>query len=74
MSVDKLLLVDAELAVWDAIRHVLGPRLELTEIGDETEWLRAEFLYSRAAPIYGGSQEIQRTLVGQRVLGLPREK
>ena len=74
VSVDKLLLVDAELAVWDAIRHVLGPRLELTEIGDETEWLRAEFLYSRAAPIYGGSQEIQRTLVGQRVLGLPREK
>jgi alkylation response protein AidB-like acyl-CoA dehydrogenase len=69
VSIDKLLLVDAELATWDAIRHLLGPRLELDP---ELDWLRAEFLFSRAAPIYGGSQEIQRTLVAQRVLGMPR--
>ena len=74
VSIDKLLLVEAELSVWDAIRQVLGPRLDLTEVGDDTDWVRGEFLYSRAAPIYGGSQEIQRTLVAQRVLGLPREK
>jgi alkylation response protein AidB-like acyl-CoA dehydrogenase len=74
VSVDKLLLVEAELSVWDAIRHVLGPRLDLTEAGDDVDWVRGEFLFSRAAPIYGGSQEIQRTLVAQRVLGLPREK
>jgi alkylation response protein AidB-like acyl-CoA dehydrogenase len=69
VSIDKLLLVDAELATWDAIRHLLGPRLELDP---DLDWLRAEFLFSRAAPIYGGSQEIQRTLVAQRVLGMPR--
>jgi alkylation response protein AidB-like acyl-CoA dehydrogenase len=72
-SVDKLLLVDAELAVWDAARHQLQPVLETDDRADVGDWWRAEFLYSRAAPIYGGSQEIQRTLVAQRVLGLPRE-
>jgi alkylation response protein AidB-like acyl-CoA dehydrogenase len=70
VSVDKLLLVDAELAVWDSIRHAMGPDFDLD---DDLGWLRSEFLYSRAAPIYGGSQEIQRTLVAQRVLGMPRE-
>lgn len=70
VSVDKLLLIDAETAVWDAIRHHLGPRFDLDA---SLEWLRTEFLFSRAAPIYGGSQEIQRTLVAQRVLGMGKE-
>jgi hypothetical protein len=70
VSIDKLLLVDAELATWDAIRHHIGPDFDLQQ---ELDWLRTEFYFSRAAPIYGGSQEIQRTLVAQRVLGMPRE-
>lgn len=70
VSIDKLLLVDAELATWDAIRHHAAPGLELD---DALHWLRSEYLFSRAAPIYGGSQEIQRSLVAQRVLGMPRE-
>ncbi len=70
VSVDKLLLIDAELATWDAIRAYLGPRFE---VDDTLQWLRHEYLFSRAAPIYGGSQEIQRTLVAQRVLGMPRD-
>ncbi len=70
VSIDKLLIVDAELATWDAIRHHLGAAFELD---DALHWLRGEFFFSRAAPIYGGSQEIQRTLVAQRVLGMPRE-
>jgi alkylation response protein AidB-like acyl-CoA dehydrogenase len=70
VSIDKLLLVDAELAVWNAIRQHLGAAFDFD---DELGWMRSEYLYSRAAPIYGGSQEIQRSLVAQRVLGMPRE-
>lgn len=70
VSIDKLLLIDAETATWNAIREHVGPRFETDP---DLHWLYSEFMFSRAAPIYGGSLEIQRTLVAQRVLGMPRD-
>ena len=37
------------------------------------EW-RAEYLYSRAATIYGGTAEIQRNVIARRLLDLGAER
>ncbi|RBM21968.1 acyl-CoA dehydrogenase [Prauserella sp. PE36] len=67
-SVDKVLLATAEQRLFDTARDLLPGVLEL----DESPW-RSEFLYSRAATIYGGTAEIQRNIIARRLLGLGRE-
>jgi alkylation response protein AidB-like acyl-CoA dehydrogenase len=58
-----------ELAV-----DVLGPDAGLTE-GDPYELNDAQklFLFTRSDTIYGGSNQVQRNIIGERALGLPPE-
>jgi alkylation response protein AidB-like acyl-CoA dehydrogenase len=53
---------------------VLGQGAEVAE-GEAYEWsmLPNLFLYSRADTIYGGTNQIQRNLIAERGLGMPRE-
>jgi alkylation response protein AidB-like acyl-CoA dehydrogenase len=53
---------------------VLGPKGEIAA-GAPYEWepLPQLFLGSRADTIYGGTNQIQRNLIAERALGLPRE-
>ena len=53
---------------------VLGPDAELVESGPyELNRLQSLFLFTRADTIYGGTNQIQRNLIAERALGMPRE-
>lgn len=67
-SIDKVLLAGAEQRLYDAARDLLPGSIEL----DETPW-RTEYLYSRAATIYGGTAEVQRNIIARRLLDLGKE-
>lgn len=67
-SVDKVLLASAEQQLFDTARDLLPGVVELTD----SPW-QSEFLFSRAATIYGGTAEIQRNIIARRLLGLGRE-
>uniref|UniRef100_UPI0007A3D1E3 acyl-CoA dehydrogenase family protein n=1 Tax=Nocardia pseudovaccinii TaxID=189540 RepID=UPI0007A3D1E3 len=67
-SIDKVLLAGAEQQLFDTMRDVLPGSVELTD-----PELRTEFLYSRAATIYGGTAEIQRNIIARRLLDLGKE-
>jgi alkylation response protein AidB-like acyl-CoA dehydrogenase len=66
-SISKLQWASWHRDMADLGMDALGPA-SLTD----TEAQRL-FLFTRADTIYGGSNEIQRNVIGERVLGLPRE-
>ncbi|PQM26530.1 acyl-CoA dehydrogenase [Sphingopyxis lindanitolerans] len=61
-------------ALGELAMDVLGQAGEVTENpGYEWDMLPNLFLYSRADTIYGGTNQIQRNLIAERGLGMPRE-
>lgn len=68
-SIDKVLVATADQTTYEAARRLLSGAIEMDDGADAEEW-RAEWLYSRAATIYGGTLEVQRNIIARRLLGL----
>ncbi|HEY8473733.1 MAG TPA: acyl-CoA dehydrogenase family protein [Natronosporangium sp.] len=68
-SLNKLYWSRLDLMLHETALALLGERAELLESG--ASW-PAGYLFALAGPIYAGTNEIQRDLVAERLLGLPR--
>jgi alkylation response protein AidB-like acyl-CoA dehydrogenase len=71
-SVSKLLWANWHRELGEIAMDVQGKAGLLLDGGEFDEWQRL-YLFSRSDTIYGGSNEIQRNIIAERVLGLPRE-
>jgi alkylation response protein AidB-like acyl-CoA dehydrogenase len=84
-SVDKLYYSELDRRHQELVQDILGPYGQIeqglpselalnssTMRGDNSTWAY-NFLWSRAGTIYAGSSEIQKNIIGERVLRLPRE-
>jgi acyl-CoA dehydrogenase len=71
ISVDKVLLATTEQAVEDLFR-LLDPAGFVLGETERDALHRADWFYARMATIYGGAIEIQRSIIAERVLRLPR--
>ena len=66
-SMGKVFWSELDIALHETALDLLGPRAEVR--GER--WLEG-YLFALAGPIYAGTNEIQRTLIAERLLGLPR--
>jgi alkylation response protein AidB-like acyl-CoA dehydrogenase len=66
-SLNKLFWSELDIRLQETALDLLGPEAEI-----DGPWSRG-FLFALAGPIYAGTNEIQRNIVAERVLGLPRK-
>ncbi|MYH96091.1 MAG: acyl-CoA dehydrogenase, partial [Acidimicrobiia bacterium] len=71
-SIDKILITSAEQQLFEAVRDLLPGVIEFYEGLAAAQW-RTDYLYSKAASIYGGTSEVQRNIVARRLLDLGPE-
>jgi alkylation response protein AidB-like acyl-CoA dehydrogenase len=71
----KLLMAEAEQRLAATALEVLGPTLQHAQPDEaaENDFWHETYLYSRAASVYGGTQQIQRNIIADRILALPQE-
>ncbi|HEY5146623.1 MAG TPA: acyl-CoA dehydrogenase family protein [Polyangiaceae bacterium] len=74
-SVNKIFWSEMDVRLHETAMRLLGERAELVEgasdAPDRGAWAKG-FQFALAGPIYAGTNEIQRNVVAERVLGLPR--
>jgi alkylation response protein AidB-like acyl-CoA dehydrogenase len=74
-SLNKIFWSELDLRMHELALDILGDRGELLPgapaAGDVGSWLDG-YLFALSGPIYAGTNEIQRNIVAERILGLPR--
>ena len=70
-STNKIFWSELDLLLHETAMRILGARAELCDDPLVHDWLEG-FLFAQAGPIYAGSNEIQRNIIAERLLGLPK--
>jgi alkylation response protein AidB-like acyl-CoA dehydrogenase len=74
-SANKIFWSELDIDLQRTALDILGERAELLAeappAGETDPWLD-EYIFSLAGPIYAGSNEIQRNIIAERLLGLPK--
>jgi alkylation response protein AidB-like acyl-CoA dehydrogenase len=74
-STNKIFWSEMDVAMHQTALDILGPHAELlgqhSDGVSSVDWLDG-FIFALSGPIYAGSNEIQRNIIAERMLGLPR--
>jgi len=74
-STNKIFWSELDVLMHETAMSILGARAELLPHAPDADgvghWLDG-FLFAQAGPIYAGTNEIQRNIIAERMLGLPR--
>jgi alkylation response protein AidB-like acyl-CoA dehydrogenase len=71
-SIEKVLGSETDQRLQKLASDILGPYLTLTDGPHALPPVARQFLYAPSETIMGGTSEIQRNVIAQRILGLPR--
>ncbi|MFD5626374.1 acyl-CoA dehydrogenase family protein [Streptomyces sp. NPDC127072] len=66
-SLNKVFWSEYDIALHETALDLLGPEGELAD----TDWAEG-YVFSLAGPLYAGTNEIQRDIIAERLLGLPK--
>jgi alkylation response protein AidB-like acyl-CoA dehydrogenase len=66
-SMTKVFWSELDVRIHETALRILGPIAEV----DDNPWIKG-YQFALSGPIYAGTNEIQRNVIAERVLGLPR--
>ena len=72
-SINKLQWSHWHQSLRELVTDLLGAEAMLGHDAGDLHDIQHAFLFSRSHTIYAGSSQIQRNIVGERILGLPKE-